>query len=484
MAPSESEDEDDESNRRRDAVLFGKAALQRCVKSSVFMEALAAAGLLHERILILRLQQESMLLHLLTWLGTMNRSSSATSAEPAHVDAMSSTGPRAVDLRASKQPPTPRPEWALLVAASSPAPRGLATLRSYAATPVDWDAILQLADQHGTSSLAYQNLAQISDVVPAQPLATLRERHRRNIHKSLFLTRELIRILDCLQALGIEVVPYKGVVLSQMLYGDPALRQSGDIDLFVRKQDVPRIKRAVGELGFVPRFTIPVAAERDYIAAGYELTFDSPAGKNLLELQWALQPRFYAVDFDMDGLFQRAVCLSVAGHPMKTPSLEDLLLVLSVHAAKHVWGRLIWLCDIAQILRQPNLNWDLIKNQSEELGIERILCLTLLLANRFLAAVIPSAMEESIARDNAALKFADEISTAVARGTTYEDQQVAYFRLMMRLRERRADRVRFLTRLTFTPGPGEWEAVRLPAPLFPFYRLVRLGRLAARFARG
>jgi hypothetical protein len=66
---------------------------------------------------------------------------------------------------------------------------------------------------------------------------------------------------------------------------------------------------------------------------------------------------------------------------------------------------------------------------------------------------------------------------------TYEEEQLSYFRLMMRLRERRMDRVRFFTRLTFTPGPGEWVAVQLPKPLSPLYRVVRLARLASRFAR-
>ncbi|MGA8763314.1 MAG: nucleotidyltransferase family protein, partial [Candidatus Sulfotelmatobacter sp.] len=201
-------------------------------------------------------------------------------------------------------------------------------------------------------------------------------------------------------------------------------------------------------------------------------------------LQWALQPQFYAVDYDMDGLFQRALSASVAGRSLKTPSPEDLLLVLSVHAAKHVWGRLIWLCDIAQILKLQNLNWHWIEAQAKKLGIERILYVTLLLTHRFLGADIPAALESAVAEDRSALQFAGEISAAVARGVTYGEEQVAYFRLMMRLRERRADRLRFLARLTFTPGPGEWEAVRLPTPLFPLYRLVRMGRLAARFARG
>jgi hypothetical protein len=381
------------------------------------------------------------------------------------------------------------PEWDLVLAASCTDPRqnDLGRLRCFldpTGKPIEWEAVFRLADHHGTSGLLYRNLSRLGDVVPSSALSALRQRYETTVHKSLFLARELIRILDCLDAIGIEVIPYKGIVLSEVYYGDMAMRQSGDIDLFVRKRDVARIKRAVLELEYTPRLPIPEDAEEDYIASGYECTFDSPAGCNLLELQWALQPRFYAVDFDIDGLFERAVNVAVAGRRVKTPSREDLLLVLSVHAAKHVWGRLIWLCDIAQILRLENLKWDWVQIQARTFGIERILHVTLLLANRLLAAAIPAAIEKSILEDRAARLFADEVALGVARGVTYEEQQVSYFRLMMRLRERPADRLRFLTRLTFTPGPGEWAAVRLPKPLFPLYRLVRLARLASRFAGG
>ena len=383
------------------------------------------------------------------------------------------------------------PEWDLVRTASFAEPResDLGRIRglldpAVQAGPVEWNAVLRLADHHGTSSLLYQDLSHLADIVPSSVLAALRQNYERNVHKSLFLARELMRILDCLGAIGVEVIPYKGIVLSQAYYGDMALRRSGDIDLFVRGRDVARIKHAVRGLGYTQRLPIPEDAEQDYIASGYECTFDSPAGKNLLELQWALQPRFYAVDFDMEALFERAVNLEVAGRRVKTPSPEDLLLVLSVHAAKHVWGRLIWLCDIAQILKLGSLDWDWVQAQARQLGIERILRITLLLANRLLATPIPAPVEGPLLEDSAARAFADAIAVDVARGVSYEEQQISYFRLMMQLRERKADRLRFLTRLTFTPGPGEWEAVRLPRSLFPLYRLVRLGRLASRLARG
>lgn len=375
-------------------------------------------------------------------------------------------------------------EWSFLLAASSlnPDTQQWSRLRCVLDKLV-WEALLRLANDHGTSSLLYQNCLKLHDAVPPAALAELRQRHETNVHKSLFFSRELIRILDCLDGLGVETIPYKGVVLSEVYYGDMAMRQSGDIDLFVRSSDVARIKESVLALGYAPRVSIPDAAWQNYLASGYECTFDGPAGQNFLELQWALQPRFYSVDFDMDELFQRAVNVTVADRSMKTLSPEDLLLVLSVHAAKHVWERLIWLCDIARILKLEHLDWAAVQSRSRETGVERILHITLLLTNRFLAEPIPKSIERAVLVDQNARILADEIAAAVRGGVSYEEQQLSYFRLMMRLRERKADRVRFLTRLTFTPGPGEWHAIRLQKVLFPLYRVVRLARLASRFAR-
>jgi hypothetical protein len=382
------------------------------------------------------------------------------------------------------------PEWNLLLAAALPDATeiDLARLRTSfeKATldrAVEWESLLLLADEHGLSSLLYQNLTRASDLVPAQVIAKLRQRYASNVHKSLFLARELIRVLDCLDALGIEAISYKGVALSELYYGDLALRQPGDIDLFVRRKDVARIKIAVRELGYTEHVAIPVDAEKDYIASGYECSFDSLAGRGLLELQWALQPRFYAVDFDMEGLFDRAVSASVAGRNMKTPAPEDLLLVLAVHAAKHEWARLLWLCDIGQILKTADLNWTRVRHCAQEIGVQRILHTTLLLANQLLGAPIPGSIESAIHEDRSAQALTDEIAQAMMAGDPHDVQQISYFRTMMRLRERRTDRLRFLARLTFTPGPGEWKAVRLPRVLSPLYRVVRLARLASRLMR-
>ena len=377
-------------------------------------------------------------------------------------------------------------ERSLLLAASSVLPKQEKSdrIRQLMQQPARWQPLFDLATHQGVQPLLCQALAGVHDVIPSDEMSALMRNYQINLHKSLLLSRELIRIVERLSSEGIEALPYKGLAVAEVIYGDIALRQSGDIDLLIRPKDAARIRDAVRELGYTPHSPLTAPEERAYLKSGYEFSFDGNAGPNLLEIQWAIQPRFYSVDFDMDSLFQRAVEVTVAGHPMRTLSNEDSFLVLSAHAAKHVWGRLIWLCDIARIMVLPTLDWNYIESQAESLGIVRLLRVNMLLASRLLEAPIPAAAERSIREDPEALSLVNEIEPSLVSETIFDVESVPYFRLMMRLRERSADRIRFLRRLAFTPGPGEWQAVRLPGSLFPLYRLVRISRLAARLVRG
>jgi putative nucleotidyltransferase-like protein len=384
--------------------------------------------------------------------------------------------------------PRPRvaidPEWSLLLAACSAANQNKDDrIQPLLLSPLRWDIVVDLADRHGVQPLLYQALSTSKYAIPTEPLSALKQKYQTNVHKSLMLSREMIRIVDELSAVGIEVMPYKGPALAEAVYGDIALRQTGDIDLFVRTRDISRVREALGGLGFTPHLRWSEAQEKSYLKSGYEYSFDGTTGRNLLEVQWAIQPMFYAVEFDMEGMFRRAVVVPVAGHPMKTPSMEDLFIVLSLHAAKHVWGRLIWLCDLARLMEEQTLDWDRIGSHAKKLGVQRILRVTLLLANRLLGAPIPSNAHVNTPEDKRSEPLVEEIEAYIARNTTFDVESAAYFRLMLRLRERRRDQARFLSRLLFTAGPGEWAAIRLPAPLFPLYRVVRVTRLAAKLVR-
>ena len=353
-------------------------------------------------------------------------------------------------------------------------------VRSRLAAVSDWPEVLRLAEHHGVTPLVYQALRDAADAVPAGVLDDLRRRYEHNARRNLMFTAELFRIIDRLEANGLTAIPYKGPALAETAYGDLALREFSDLDLLVRRRDVPRAKEAVKELGYTPAHRFTQVEERAYLESGYEFVFDGPAGRNLLEIQWAILPRFYAVDFDLEGSFDRASVANVGGKQMRTLSPEDLLLSLCVHAAKHAWIRLCWLRDIASVVETLPLQWDRVVNQATALGVRRIFEISLLLANRWLGAAVPDWIVANAADDRTIGMRCEEIAKHIGNAEEYRTESFRYFRLIARLRERFSDRWRFGLRLAFTPSLGEWALVKLPEPLFPLYRLIRVFRLAGR----
>jgi hypothetical protein len=101
-------------------------------------------------------------------------------------------------------------EWSLLLAACSEIPRQEKTsrIRLLLRQPIRWKLLFDLADRHGTQPLLYQALVGVEDAVPQEQISSLEQRYQANLHKALFLSRELIRTVDHLSVLGLEAMPY------------------------------------------------------------------------------------------------------------------------------------------------------------------------------------------------------------------------------------------------------------------------------------
>jgi predicted nucleotidyltransferase len=345
---------------------------------------------------------------------------------------------------------------------------------------VDWERLVQLAQHHGLVPLVFRRLSAEMDASRSAGLEALRQLDKSNAHRTLWLTLELLNIHRHLQTRGLEVLPYKGPVLAEMLYGNVAMRQFSDLDLLIRSSDLGAIKEALEELGYEPGLRLEKAAERDYLKSGYEYTFDGARGRNLLEIKWQILPRFYSIGFDVNEFFERASVITIEGQRLRTLCDQDLMLVLCVHAAKHGWKQISWLCDIVQLARSRGLDWAALRAKAESLGIMRIVAGTFLLAHKLLGAAVPAELGIEIGKDKDAELLAQRIVRLIVAEDEFDPESITYFRLMVELRERRRDQVSFWWRLLFTPGAGEWSAVRLPGPLFPLYRVVRMFRLAER----
>ncbi|HEV2717133.1 MAG TPA: nucleotidyltransferase family protein [Terriglobales bacterium] len=345
---------------------------------------------------------------------------------------------------------------------------------------LDWERLARLADHHGVMPQVYAVLAQVESVLPAA-LSALRQKYDRSVHQALWLTRELLRILERFENYGIKVLPYKGPALAQILHGNITSRQFADLDILVLPGDLPKVRASLAELGYETGLKLSPPEERAYVAGGYEWVFDLGEQRNLLEIQWRILPRFYAIDFDVERFFKRAVTIGLCGRAVRTLCAEDLMLALCVHAAKHAWTELSWIREIGELSQSRALDWVAVCKEADRLGVCRIVAVSFALANNLFCLEIPKAVQEYVQRDVEVENIVHRVLPLLSQGEEFDPESVCYFRLMMDVRERWQDRARFLSRLALTPSLGEWSAISLPRWLFPLYRAVRFVRLARRW---
>ncbi len=373
----------------------------------------------------------------------------------------------------------------LLTSAASPfTSQHLARARALAANGLDADVLLELAHAHGLLPVLHQCLLRIA--ADASPGLTQRVRRafERNAHQALWLTGLLFDVSELFQQHGIPAIAYKGPVLAQQLYGNVALRQYSDIDLLIRAADVPRARRILQQAGFIAAVQLSAPQEAAYVETGYEYTFHRADKRNVLELQWRILPRFYAVEFRLSKFFQSSQQICLGEKSLSTLANEHLMLVLCAHAAKHAWSKLSWIRDVAELAQFPQIDWDTVLREASCLGIKRMVAMTVWLAMTTFGTPLPSAIEPLLVEDHALAGLADTIRQNVRNASEPALESPAYFRFSAQLRERPVDRLRFWWRLAVTPSVSEWSLVRLPGMLFPLYRTVRVARLARRFFRG
>jgi hypothetical protein len=385
--------------------------------------------------------------------------------------------------------------------ATKPTAEQIAKISAHQFADFDAEEFLRLAEHHGVVALAARNLIEHASTLPPKIRQSLAARYVANLRRNLWFAAELLRITRHFAQSNLRAIPYKGPVLAQSAYGDLALRGFSDLDLLISPADFARAKQALAEIGYQPAKPLTPAVERLWLRTGYERSFDHAAGKNLLELQWRLLPYFYAVDPDpaqlrFDDLWARSyrtalgdggvlnddsknVSNDASADASNLPCLapEDSLLALSLHAAKHLWTRLIWVADIAESLRASNLDFALVIKRARAAGITRILGVSFWLSSHLLGVTIPAAAQELIDADPVIARLGHACADRLARGATYDFESTEYFRQTGQLRERSSDRWRYLWRLIWTPGPGDVEAVTLPGFMFPLYHGVRGARL-------
>jgi hypothetical protein len=355
-------------------------------------------------------------------------------------------------------------------------------MRQLVGRDLDWEYLLATAHRHCVTPLLFYHLNSFGpEAVSPQAMSRLRDDDLEKTSSSLFLTGELLKLIDLLEAHGIQAIPFKGPTLAQSAYGDIGLRQFADLDILVRKRDFPTVKELLISHGFraSPRLTTSQEAALLRFDCSHNFVSEDDV---YLDVHWRFVAPYLSFGLDVGRLWDRLEPIMIGGKQFPVLSAEDLLLVLCLHGFTHLWERLGWVCDVASLIdSRKDLNWQLVLENATTLGARGILSLGLLLAGDLLDASIPPEVLKSLQPDARVKKLAGQVREQLFTERSAPAGLFAEAATLVSLRERRLDRLRSCLRLATTPRSYDWMFLSVPDSLFFLYYLVRPLRLAGKY---
>jgi hypothetical protein len=370
-------------------------------------------------------------------------------------------------------------EWIALLECAKPFPNldclaGLLQDCSYA-------HLLQQVEHQGLTPLFGERVENIGrPMVPHEIRDKLREMQRFHAIFALHLTAELFRFLARFTVLGIDVLLTKGPGLAVRCYGDPGMRQYGDLDLVVREADIRRATQAMLDFAYEPRIHLTAI---DAKKTSGEYAFRKPGTDLLVEFHTERTFRYHPRPLQMEKLFERSAFVTIDGREVPVLSLEDELVLICVHGAKHFWERLMWIADVAALISRQPLDWDRALAVANEVGAQRILHLGLRLAADLLGAELPAHLKAAVQSDRTVAKLAGQIEGRLVHPELHDIGilQRAAFRVQMR--GGLVPGLAYLLRLSLTPTEEDWspeEEGNHSALMDAISRPVRLARKHSR----
>jgi hypothetical protein len=165
---------------------------------------------------------------------------------------------------------------------------------------------------------------------------------------------------------GVPAILLKGISLVERVYQAPGERTMGDIDLLIRRQDLPvaeSVLRSQGytfsdeDQGFMPEFARDFMAEIPYCK-----------GTVCIDLHWHLVTmRWYrqTTVLDIDGIWDRAVPARIDAAPALRLCPEDEIIHLCFHTAVHhslVHSK--GYRDIVRVIRAEGVCWNVLAGRA------------------------------------------------------------------------------------------------------------------------
>lgn len=204
---------------------------------------------------------------------------------------------------------------------------------------------------HGLAGVLVKQHPDQLEMLPEAFQSCVHELHKRHATRALMQFKVLADAVSAMTKADISCLPLKGLVLSEHLYGNLAVRQSGDIDVLISPNRFDAAYHALVHAGFRPEFEyVPNHRVCRYLQwSTHHMGWHAPSGDRV-ELHWRTEPNAGHAQAPLDQLLDELFLLEISGQGFLRFNDEIWLNSLAIHAERDSCQRWKWGHDVLQMI--------------------------------------------------------------------------------------------------------------------------------------
>ena len=340
---------------------------------------------------------------------------------------------------------------------------------------VNWEELISLSQNHGTLSIVYKKLSLLeAGLIPEEVLSKFKMIYLQIVRFNMIQANQLIKVLSLLDQNKIKAFPIKGPVISQQAYGDIGYRTFQDLDLLINPEDFIRTYDLLTSEGYEPAIRFSEKWKKLWKKFRRDVEFRN--GKTLIDLHQRFSQGNSSFDLTHEQI-ERTGTIEILENKIDVLSLEDTIIYLCINGTKDGWNKLRMVSELSFIIRSnPDLNWELIIDDSKKRGILQMVLSGLKFVSEILSDSLPDIIYSGIQKDERVKALSDKyISGSFLQYPDEKDPSIV--RSIFKSLDSTFFKIKFLTYYLITPGAADLKAMKLPDFLSPLYYIMRLVRL-------
>lgn len=242
---------------------------------------------------------------------------------------------------------------------------------------IDWTLFARLSLRHALAPLMHSHLAN-DGRVPENILAGLSSVARANGIHTLRLAGELVQLTKAFADADVPVISVKGPALGLLVDGQLGQRMIGDLDLLIPPERAQDAIAIIVKRGFTH--------SRNFALNGVDDGLLRASDHMYIELHRRLGMPWLPFHLPLADMFNKVEPVRLGNDDVPVLPLEENLLYLCYHGAKHGWSRLAWLTGFVGLLQKEadRVNPERLAERCEDLHLQIAMGSALLIARDYL----------------------------------------------------------------------------------------------------